>query len=203
MNEQVAKALAEARALGFLGPGPLEVHEASAQAFIAALGAVEGAALDLGSGGGVPGLLLAAHYRDVTWTLLDIHRRRTSFLVRTVALLGWADRVSVVRESADVAARGLGLRAQMDVVVARSFASPAITAECAAGFLRVGGRLAVAEPPDSAPGDRWDEPELARLGLASESAGRIAIFRQVALAADTTPRTWRSLTRAPLWERFT
>ncbi len=203
MDEQVARALAEARALGFLGPGPLEVHEASAQAFIDGLGAVEGPALDLGSGGGVPGLLLAAHYGEVTWTLLDIHRRRTSFLARTVALLGWADRVSVVRESADVAARSPGLRAQMDVVVARSFAPPAVTAECAAGFLRTEGRLAVAEPPARMPGDRWDQRELARLGLVPESAGRIAIFRQVTLAPETTPRMWRSLTRAPLWERFT
>jgi 16S rRNA (guanine527-N7)-methyltransferase len=52
----------------------------------------------------------------------------------------------------------------MDLVVARSFASPAATAECAAPFLQPGGRLLVAEPPGGQP-ERWDAEGLAQLGL--------------------------------------
>lgn len=203
MTEDVLGALAEARALGFLGPGPLEAHVASALAFADALGEVDGPALDLGSGGGIPGLVLAAHYPHLPWTLLDIHRRRTSFLARTVAVLGWTGRVSVLRESADVAARSSDLRGSMAVVVSRSFAGPAVTAECAAGFLRLGGRLAVAEPPPPAPDGRWNEEQLSLLGLRRETSGRVSVFRQEALAPQGAPRSWRSMQRSPLWEGFT
>lgn len=198
MDEQIASALAEARALGFLGPGSLEQHEASAASFVDALGPVEGRALDLGSGGGVPGLLLAAHYAEVAWVLLDINRRRTSFLARTVAVLGWADRVAVCRKGADVAARTVGLRGGFDLVVARSFALPAVTAECAVGFLHVGGRLAVAEPP-GASGERWDQSALLELGLVPERTGRVQVLRQQFDAPQHVPRTWRAMDRSPLW----
>ena len=56
--------------------------------------------------------------------------------------------------------------------------SPAVTAECAAPFLVVGGHLVVSEPPgddDEAPGGsppspRWPAEGLARVGLAPATA---------------------------------
>ena len=39
-------------------------------------------------------------------------------------------------------------REHFEVVTARSFAGPAVTAEIAAGFVAVGGVLVVSEPPD-------------------------------------------------------
>jgi 16S rRNA (guanine527-N7)-methyltransferase len=61
------------------------------------------------------------------------------------------------------------LRGSMDLVVARSFGPPAVTAECASPFLRVGGWLVVSEPP-SAPQDRWPDGGLAELGLRNGGA---------------------------------
>jgi 16S rRNA (guanine527-N7)-methyltransferase len=65
------------------------------------------------------------------------------------------------------------LRGAFDLVVARGFGSPAVTAECGAPFLRVGGTLVVSEPPpddkavDTAEvSARWAPTGLARLGLA-------------------------------------
>jgi 16S rRNA (guanine527-N7)-methyltransferase len=50
--------------------------------------------------------------------------------------------------------------------VARSFGPPAVTAECAAGFLPVGGLLVVSEPPaDDEPEGRWPPAGLAELGF--------------------------------------
>ena len=49
----------------------------------------------------------------------------------------------MVHERAEVAARQQNLRGGFDVVVARGFGSPAVTAECAVGFLMPGGRLVV------------------------------------------------------------
>ena len=194
------EALAEARALGFLGPGPLEAHVTSASTFAQALGTIPGRALDLGSGGGVPGLLLAARYSDVAWTLLDVHRRRTSFLARTVASLGWADRVAVVRAAAEAAAHDPAHRRGYTVVTARSFGPPAVTAEVAVGFLVPGGRLAVAEPParDEA---RWPAGPLAELGLRREPSPTtsIAVLQALDELDSEIPRARRSIERQPRW----
>ena len=49
-------------------------------------------------------------------------------------------------------------------MVTRSFGAPAVTPECAAGFLRSpGGRLLVSEPPDDE--QRWPEEGLSALSL--------------------------------------
>jgi hypothetical protein len=85
-----------------------------------------------------------------------------------VDTLQLSDRVEVVEARAEVAAHG-PLRATFDLTVARSFAAAAPTAECGAPFLRVGGRLIVAEPPGGSP-DRWDAAGLAKLGLRSDTA---------------------------------
>lgn len=202
MDDGVARALAEARALGFLGDGPLVAHERSAEAFAVALGPLPAGSevLDLGSGGGVPGLLLAAQYPAVGFVLLDKHRRRTSFLARTVAELGWGERVTVVRADAVQAAHDPAFRGRFIAVVSRSFGPPAATAECAVGFLEVGGHLLVAEPPTPQPG-RWSGDGLQALGLEPvlPSHPSIAAFVAVGPVSPELPRPWRTLERAPRW----
>jgi 16S rRNA (guanine527-N7)-methyltransferase len=106
---------------------------------------------------------LALARPDTTWVLLDGSRTRTEFLRDAVVRLGLAGRAEVVEERAEIAGRG-PLRGGFDLVVARSFASPAATAECGAPFLQPGGRLIVAEPPGGRP-ERWDTEGLAQLGL--------------------------------------
>jgi 16S rRNA (guanine527-N7)-methyltransferase len=120
------------------------------------------AALDLGSGGGLPGLPLALAWPATRWILLDGRDVRAEFLRQAVTKLGIDERVRVVGERAETAGRG-ELRASVDVVLARSFGRPAVTAECGSPFLRRGGLLIVAEPP--AEKDRWPEEGLAQLGM--------------------------------------
>jgi 16S rRNA (guanine527-N7)-methyltransferase len=159
--------LAAAQRRGFLGPGPIGPHVDRALDLVAALDGRTGwhpdHALDLGSGGGLPGLPLALASPDTRWVLLDGSQSRAAFLDGAVQELGLVDRVRVVAERAETAGHG-HLRSAFDVVVARSFGSPAATAECGAPFLKVGGRLIVAEPPGGDP-DRWNPDGLAQLGL--------------------------------------
>jgi 16S rRNA (guanine527-N7)-methyltransferase len=108
-------------------------------------------------------LPLALAWPATTWVLLDGSQTRAEFLTEAVGTLRLADRVEVVGERAEVAGRG-PLRLGFEVVVARSFASPAATAECGSPFLQPGGRLIVAEPPGGQP-ERWDVEGLAMLGL--------------------------------------
>jgi len=77
--------------------------------------------------------------------------------------------VDVVEARAEEAARRPELREAFAGVVARSFGPPAVTAECAVGFLRLGARLVVSEPPDTgaspSSSSRWPPDGLAVLGL--------------------------------------
>tara|TARA_A100001037_G_C15065751_1_gene596969 strand:- start:618 stop:1289 length:672 start_codon:yes stop_codon:yes gene_type:complete len=102
-------------------------------------------AVDLGTGGGIPGLVLAS--RTLWhWSLVDRSETRTAFLRWAVRSLGLEDRVEVILSDAVEVARG-ALRSKAGVVTARGFASPASTAECAAPLLEEGGLLMVSEPP--------------------------------------------------------
>ncbi|HWD52570.1 MAG TPA: RsmG family class I SAM-dependent methyltransferase, partial [Acidimicrobiales bacterium] len=104
-------------------------------------------ALDLGTGGGIPGLVLGAGWPGTQLTLFDANQRRTEFLTEEIRVWGISDRVTVVRGRAEESGRLPSLRGRFDLVTARSFGSPAVTAECAAPFLEVGGILVVSEPP--------------------------------------------------------
>ena len=72
MTDLLTGLLVESRQLGFLGPGPVESHHHHALAFAAAVDEPPARALDLGAGGGLPGLVLAAAiWPDTIWTFLD------------------------------------------------------------------------------------------------------------------------------------
>jgi 16S rRNA (guanine527-N7)-methyltransferase len=160
----IQSVLARAQELGFLGPGPIEPHIDHARRFAQAFdGPPPSAALDLGSGGGLPGLVLALGWPGSRWTLVDANDRRTAFLNWAVEDLGLNGRVAVIRGRAEELAHGQAMRAHSQLVTARSFGPPAVTAECASGFLAVGGVLIVSEPPGGE--QRWNTQGLAELGL--------------------------------------
>ncbi len=165
MTASLLELLAESQQLGFLGPGPVEAHVPHALAYSAVI-AAPARALDLGAGGGLPGLVLAAEvWPETRWTFLDSQARRTEFLRRATNELGLADRVEVRLGRAEELAREAGLRGAFDAVVARSFGSPAVVAECGAPFLAHGGHLLVSEPPQGDSALRWPADGLALLGL--------------------------------------
>lgn len=186
--------LETARRRGLLGPGPVETHIGHALGFAeAAGGPPPGLALDLGSGGGVPGLVLAVEWPGSEWVLLDGRARSAEFLTEALARLELGNRVRVCEARAEVAAHDGGLRGSFHLVVARGLGSPAVTAECGAGFLAAGGQLVVSEPPGST-GSRWLRGSLAALGLGGarvvESAAgyRYAVLRQEGACPPAYPR---------------
>jgi 16S rRNA (guanine527-N7)-methyltransferase len=155
--------LATAQVRGLVGPGPIDPHIDRALDLVSAISVPIGPALDLGSGAGLPGLPLALAWPTTAWLLLEGSSKRATFLCEAVVQLGLSDRATVVAERAEEAGHG-PLRGRCDLVVARSFGAPAVTAECGAPFLGPGGRLVVSEPPAGLP-DRWDPQGLATLGL--------------------------------------
>jgi 16S rRNA (guanine527-N7)-methyltransferase len=183
--------LSDARQQHFLGSDDVEALLAHSLGFPALVPDPPAQAVDLGSGAGIPGLVLALVWPSSCWTLLDANLRRTQFVRHAVATLGLADRVEVVTDRAELVGRHPRWRSAADLVVARGFGPPAVVAECGAPLLRVGGSLVVAEPPGGAP-ERWPADGLELLGLASDGRATSPIalqrLRQVRPCSDRYPR---------------
>lgn len=192
---------------GFLGPGPVEnqLHHALHMGRVVS-GLLEpgGQLLDLGSGGGVPGLVIACLVPTSRVTLMDSQERRCAFLRQAAERLH--DELGIDCAVEQGRAELLGRRPDLDgafqTVVARSFGSPAVVAECAARFIAANGYLVVAEPPNS-DGARWDAGGLTTLGMELRSAVTTplscAITQRTGTLDDRFPRRDGVPRRKPLW----
>jgi 16S rRNA (guanine527-N7)-methyltransferase len=193
LSSQVDTILRRSAELGFLGSMPIPDQIDHALGFVFAaeseIHGPPGSVLDLGTGGGIPGLVLLSCWPDCRVVLLDVSERRTSFLTEQTA--GWRRNgpLEVVRDRAENVGRDERFRQHFDVVVSRSFGAPAVTAECAAPLLYPGGALIVSEPPDGTASERWPSDGLARLGLMASVQARFdgRFSYQVLVKAGPTP----------------
>ena len=161
-------------------------------------------AVDLGTGGGVPGLVLAILTSN-RWVLVDRGDRRCTFLRWAVRELGIADRVEVHAMDAVLVARG-DLRGRAGLVTARSFAAPGPTAECAAPLLALDGVLVVSEPPggDGGSWNRWDPEALDQLGMVDLGGWRhggagYRAMRSTGTCPSRFPRRFKRQLAGPLF----
>lgn len=174
----VRSALARSSALGFLGGMPVDAQIDHALGFVKILeerfGGAPDSVVDLGTGGGVPGLVLASCWPRSRVVLLDASERRTNFLGETLREWAEAGGARVIRGRAEELGRRPELREQFAAVTSRSFGIPALTAECGSAFLAPGGALVVSEPPEGSSGERWPQEGLARVGLAASAGARVS-----------------------------
>lgn len=98
------------------------------------------AAIDLGSGGGVPGIPLALARPEVRWILVDSVHRKAGVLASMVAELGLPN-VTVVAERAEQLGRDAAHRERYDLVAARACATLPVLSELALPLLATGGTL--------------------------------------------------------------
>ena len=96
--------------------------------------------VDVGSGGGLPGLPLKIVRPDLKLTLIEADEDKAAFLVHACARLGLIG-VEVVAMRAEEAGHDPRLREAFDVAVARALAPMPVLAELCLGLVRVGGRL--------------------------------------------------------------
>ncbi|HJP70361.1 MAG TPA: 16S rRNA (guanine(527)-N(7))-methyltransferase RsmG [Candidatus Limnocylindria bacterium] len=97
-------------------------------------------ALDLGSGGGVPGIVLALARPAVAWTLVDSVRKKADALRRFADALSLRN-VEVLAERAEILGRDGAHRERYDLVTARACAALPALAEYALPLLAVNGSL--------------------------------------------------------------
>ena len=147
-----------------------------------------GLVIDLGAGGGVPGLVIGWQRPDVELRMVERRATRADLLRRLVRRLKMEDRCSVTTADAADLGRQSDWRAGADAVTARSFGPPAVVAEAAAPLLCLGGIVLVAEPPGASK-ERWPSVELAHLGLVDEGVtDGLRRLRLVAVCPQRYPR---------------
>lgn len=96
--------------------------------------------VDVGSGGGLPGLPLKIALPDLRLTLVESVGKKATFLERTVRELGLED-VEVVNQRAELAARQPEHRDRYDVALARALGKLPVVLELCSPFLSPGGLL--------------------------------------------------------------
>jgi 16S rRNA (guanine527-N7)-methyltransferase len=117
-----------------------------------------GTLLDLGSGAGLPGLVLAMVLPDTAVTLLEPMERRCRFLTDCVTELGLAN-VTVLRGRAE------DVTLRTDVVTARAVAPLPRLAELAVGVVRPGGMVLAIKGRTAADELKAAGPVLRRIGV--------------------------------------
>lgn len=196
----VVAELRRSQSLGTIGPRDLDDHLEHALGYsevLSSLGFTTGACADLGPGAGLPALVIAATLPDTDWTLIERRERSVARLDVTISRAGWIDRVRCWLGDAEDAGREL--RGEFDLVTARGFGPPAMTAECAAPLLCVGGMLLVSEPPSDE--NRWPEEELRSLGLETMPVKNSLYWAAVKVTEtpEKYPRRVGVPRRKPLW----
>ena|SRR5207302_5400083 len=173
--------------LDFLPPGPLRL-------------------IDVGSGGGLPGLPLKLARPELSLTLLEANRRKAAFLVQAAAKLGLPD-VEVIGARAEDAGRDPRHREAYDVATARALASMPVLAELCLPFLRLGGRL-FAMKAGATEEALAAEPAITRLGgrllavtaaaSTARSLGQVVVVEKAAPTPPEYPRRAGVPGRRPL-----
>lgn len=166
--EPLLATLREGQRIGAIGPLAVEDAMAHSMRFVDAIAEDARSVIDLGSGGGLPGLVIAWCRPDLNVTLVDRRSKRTDFLRRAVQRLGLGERAVVINADVkdlgrmDIHARAYG------AVTARSFGPPVETVRLALPFVAVAGQILISDPPGPA---RW--PAI----LAGELGKQVAVIR--------------------------
>jgi 16S rRNA (guanine527-N7)-methyltransferase len=159
--------------------------------------------VDVGAGGGMPGIPLRIARPGLRVTLVEADRRKAAFLVHAAASLDLD--LDVVAERAEDAARG-PLREAFDAAVCRALGPLPVVAELCLPFVRVGGRLlAMAgevepflEPILTLGGG---EPEVVPAPTGARASGTVVVVPKLAATPDRFPRRAGVPQRRPLTGR--
>ncbi len=99
----------------------------------------EGRLVDVGTGGGFPGLVLAIAEPSLRVTLMDATRKKTAYLERVRVELGLE--IEVLHARAEDAGRKPALRESFDVAVCRALGPWPVVLELTLPFCKTGGAL--------------------------------------------------------------
>lgn len=136
--------------------------------------------LDLGTGGGLPGLVLAVQFPAVEWTLVDATRKKVEAVESFIAALDLSNAGAIWSRGEDLAWEPEH-RGRYDGVVSRAVARLPLLLEWCRGFLGDGGTLAAIKGPHVA--QELREAELVRRSLS------LGPFHSATVGAAVRPTT--------------
>lgn len=119
--------------------------------------------LDVGTGAGFPGMVLAILRPDLSFTLMDSLQKRVGFLQRVTDALSLPN-VRCVHARAEQSGHDPLHREQYDLVVSRAVANLRVLAEYCLPFVRPGGRFVAYKGPQAEAECGEAKAALARLG---------------------------------------
>ncbi len=131
--------------------------------------------IDLGTGGGFPGLPIAIAYPDWAVTVMDSTAKKISFIESGLATLELTNVKTVVDRTESLARNPLH-REVYQLATIRAVAEAAVCAEYAVPFLAIGGTAILYR-------GRWSEAETVSLTIAVEQLGA----KITEISAYTTP----------------
>ena len=175
-HEGLIRVFTEAQRIGALGTQPVVDIIVHARSFADALPPTVTSCVDLGSGAGVPGLVVAVARPEIHVTLVDRRSKRTDTLLRAVRSLNLGDQVSVVCADIERFAQQPETKQSFDAACARGFGPPEFTLTWSARLVKAGGVIVVSEPPLDSP-DRWKDVDLQSLGVSvPKRLGPVVMF---------------------------
>ena len=125
----------------------------------------DGALIDLGSGGGFPGIPLRIALPGLHLSLVESSRKKSSFLSHVVRTLG-LDGVHVIRKRVEELTSGESLSGRFDMLISRAAFKLPDLIRTASFFLKPGGQLIAMKGPD--PQEEMEETE-----RVAEAAGMV------------------------------
>jgi len=168
--------------------------------------------VDIGSGGGLPGLPLAIAMGGVDFTLVDATKKKTDFLERAAEALGLGN-VRVVNARAEAVGQDRGVktgagregahRASYDAALARAVGRVAMVAELTVPLVRVGGLVVLTK------GQKADEElgvarkalhmlHASHAGTVETPTGRLVVLEKTRETPKDYPRRDGEPKRSPL-----
>jgi 16S rRNA G527 N7-methylase RsmG len=144
-DTRLLAALAVIQARGAIGERSLVDAVAHADRFVELIPPTARSAVDLGSGGGLPALVIAWRRPDLRMTMVERRATRADLLRRATISLGLTDRTRVL--DTDVSTVCEDSPRAFDVVTSRSFGDLPTTTGFIDRLLAEGGVALISEPP--------------------------------------------------------
>ncbi len=164
--------------------------------------------IDVGSGAGFPGIVLAVTRPESSFVLLDSVKKKVDFTAEAAERTGIRN-VHSIHGRAEELARDCAYRDQFDFVVARAVAPLRVLVEYCVPFVMVGGRFAAYKGPGGADEIKEAQNALQILGVEQDrdeefelpwgmGVRRILVFRKCRVTPSGYPRRPGSAKRKPL-----
>lgn len=159
--------------------------------------------VDVGSGGGAPGLILAIAMPDASFTLVEATGKKANFLREAAQALGLAN-VEVVAERAETLGQDRNRwRERFDAATARAVGSVAEAAELTVPLVRIGGLVLLTKGRRAAEEIEEAKQALHMLhasvaGVVETPTGKVVVIEKRRATPRTYPRRPGEPKRSPL-----